>query len=86
MRKTMLLLVALLSASCGGLASRAKAEIDRLDVNTSGVAKALADAQRVQFAIELADVNRNGRLDSAEEWFALLSGVVATIASSQPEP
>lgn len=79
--RTTLLACCLLLTGCAGLSDRAEDAIGKLDVHVGDVTKALADAPRLTMLIDMADIDGNDRIDSADEWFALLSGVVAAIQS-----
>lgn len=76
----------LLLASCAGLSEQAIEGLDGLDLNTAEITKVLADAPKVQLIVDMSDLNRNGRLDGANEGFALLSAVVALAMTAEPDP
>lgn len=78
MRKCLLACVLLLTG-CAGLSERAADALNSLDVPTGDVVKVLAEAPKLQLIIEMADIDNNGRLDAAPEWFAFLSGIVTLV-------
>ncbi len=79
-----LLLCALLT-SCAGLSERATGALDSLDVSTKGVTQALLEAPKIEFLLATADLNHDGRINDATEWFGLLSGLVTLIETLEAQ-